>query len=87
VDHMFIHAARSVTVINLAGVQKIKRNILSLQQTLRAIQGTDDGILSRSIQFWDMYEKGPKVRISIRLACSPAGHAGDFADFEAHFHL
>ena len=61
VDHMFIYAARSIKVVNRAGVQKIKRNILSIQQTLRAIQGTDKGVLARSMAYWDMYEQGPKA--------------------------
>lgn len=58
---MFIHTARSVKVVNAAGVNKIKRNILSLQQSLRSVQGAEEGILERSIQYWDLYSHGPKV--------------------------
>ncbi|ORY27686.1 Sec8 exocyst complex component-specific domain-domain-containing protein [Naematelia encephala] len=61
VDHLFITSARSIKMVNLAGVQKIKRNILSLQQTLRGLsRGHDDGVLTRSMAYWDMYERGPK---------------------------
>jgi exocyst complex component 4 len=63
VDHLFIQAARSIKVINLAGVKKIKRNILSLQQTLRNVHcGSAEGVLTRSVAYWDLYESGPKVR-------------------------
>ena len=59
---MFIHASRFITLINEAGVQKIRRNILALQQTLRAMgPATEEEILDRSMQYWDMYERGPKV--------------------------
>ena len=63
VDHMFIQAARSLKVVNLEGVKKIKRNILSLQQSLRSInRGYDEGVLSRSVTYWGLFERGPKVR-------------------------
>lgn len=61
VDHMFIQGAKFITVVNITGVRKIKRNILALQQTLRAMRGVNEGVLYRSIQYWDMYETGPRV--------------------------
>ncbi len=62
VDHLFIQAARSMKVVNSAGVKKIKRNILSLQQSLRSInRGSEEGVLSRSVAYWDLYDRGPKV--------------------------
>ena len=49
-------------MVNSAGVKKIKRNIMSLQQTLRSInRGADEGTLNRSVAYWDLYERGPKV--------------------------
>ena len=64
VDHLFIHAARSIKMVNSAGVKKIKRNILSLQQALRSLKlVSDEGVLSRSVAYWDLYEPGPKVCI------------------------
>jgi exocyst complex component 4 len=58
VDHLFVHMARSIKV-NRAGVQKIKRNILALQQSLRSVAQED---VDRSMTYWGLYERGPKVR-------------------------
>ncbi|KAK4685429.1 exocyst complex component 4, partial [Tremellales sp. Uapishka_1] len=63
VDHLFIHAARSIKMVNEAGVKKIKRNIVSLQQSLRSIVNSPgEGVLTRSIAYWDLYEGGPKCK-------------------------
>jgi exocyst complex component 4 len=68
---MFIHAARNIKMVNLAGVKKIKRNVVSLQQSLRGIaKASDEGILARAVAYWDMYERGPKVRHSTRVHAS-----------------
>jgi hypothetical protein len=65
VDHTFINAARSIKMVNSHGVKKIKRNIMSMQQTLRGMsQGSDEGILSLALGYWDLYEAGPKVSSS-----------------------
>lgn len=53
-------AARSIKVVNPAGVEKIKRNIMSLQQFLGSAGASEDA-LSRSMTYWDLYNKGPKV--------------------------
>ena len=66
-DHMFIQCGKLITTVNQTGVKKIKRNILSIQQTLRAIQGVDEGILDRSMKYWDLYDEGPKVGKETRL--------------------
>lgn len=60
IDHLFIVAARNIKVVNTAGVEKIKRNIMSLQQFLGSAGASDDA-LSRSMTYWDLYNKGPKV--------------------------
>lgn len=64
VDHCLIaYASKYVKGVNAAGVRKIKRNILSLQQTLRGIAtANEQGVLVRATEFWDLYEQGPKVR-------------------------
>ncbi|EIW69172.1 hypothetical protein TREMEDRAFT_31499 [Tremella mesenterica DSM 1558] len=69
VDHMFIHAARSIKMVNLAGVHKMKRDILALQQALRGINhGPEEGILSRAMTYWDLYGRGPKEMLeTIRI--------------------
>jgi exocyst complex component 4 len=62
IDYLFVHAARDIKVINTAGVNKIRRSILSLQQTLRDIITTDEeSMLLRANEFWGLYELGPKV--------------------------
>ncbi|OWZ70298.1 hypothetical protein AYX14_04331 [Cryptococcus neoformans] len=62
VDHCLIaYASKYVNGVNAAGVRKIKRNILSLQQTLRGIAAaSEQGVLTRASEFWDLYEQGPK---------------------------
>jgi exocyst complex component 4 len=51
-------------MVNAFGVKKIKRNIMSMQQTLRGmVKGTTDNVLSRSLGYWDLYEEGPKVSL------------------------
>lgn len=54
--------ARSIKVMNAAGVHKVKRNILSLQQCLRGLSKSQNDVLSRSMAYWDLYDAGPKVR-------------------------
>lgn len=63
VDYCLIaYASKYVKGVNAAGVRKIKRDILSLQQTLQGIAASSDqGVLSRAAGFWDLYEQGPKV--------------------------
>jgi exocyst complex component 4 len=62
IDHMFVSSARSLKVINAAGVAKIQRNMLALQQTMRSInQSPADGVLHLSSVYWDMYNQDPKV--------------------------
>lgn len=68
VDHCLIaYASKYVNGVNAAGVRKIKRNILSLQQTLRGIAAaSEQGVLTRASEFWDLYEQGPKVSESFK---------------------
>jgi len=66
VDHTFIQGSRFINVVNTTGVHKIKRNILALQQNLRAIRGVDEGVLYRSTQFWNLYERGPRVSRAVQ---------------------
>jgi exocyst complex component 4 len=61
-DYIFVSMARSIKVMNPAGVQKVKRNILSLQQCLRGLSKNQNDVLSRSMAYWDLYDAGPKVR-------------------------
>lgn len=62
VDHMFVASARGLKVVNPAGVAKIQRNMLALQQTMRSInQAAADGVLHLSSVYWDMYSQDPKV--------------------------
>lgn len=46
--------------VNAAGVDKIKRNIFAVQQSLTGIDGGDE-ILARSMTYWDLWARGPKV--------------------------
>jgi len=65
IDHLFVSAARDIKVINTAGAHKIRRNILSLQQTLRGIISTDaEGMLLRATAFWGLFELGPKKMLA-----------------------
>ncbi|WVQ83526.1 hypothetical protein IAT38_005667 [Cryptococcus sp. DSM 104549] len=61
-DYCFITlASKHMKVVNAAGVRKIKRNILSLQQTLRGIApASGEGVLARAVAYWDLFERGPK---------------------------
>lgn len=61
INHIFINAARHVKNVNSAGARKIRRNILSLQQTLRGIvPSSSDGMLARAMEYWDLFQQGPK---------------------------
>ncbi|WVF66723.1 hypothetical protein IAT40_001465 [Kwoniella sp. CBS 6097] len=61
VDQIFISSSKNIKMVNPAGVRKIKRNILALQQTLRGIKvASFGGGLERAVEYWDLYEKGPK---------------------------
>ena len=60
-EHMFIASARHIKVINPAGVDKMKRNILSLQQCLRGLSKSQNDVLARAMTYWDLYAAGPKV--------------------------
>ncbi|WVQ74376.1 hypothetical protein IAR50_003977 [Cryptococcus sp. DSM 104548] len=62
VDHCFTgFASRRIKCVNNAGVRKIKRNIMSLQQVLRGIaSSSEDGTLGKALGYWDLYEQGPK---------------------------
>jgi exocyst complex component 4 len=62
VDHMFVHSARYIKHVNSAGVRKVRRNMLALQQSLRGIsQSHQEGVLQLSNIYWDMYDQNPKV--------------------------
>lgn len=61
-DTMLVVAARKVKSINAAGVQKIRRNILALQQSLRSVLSDPaEADFARSTTYWDLYATGPKV--------------------------
>ncbi|WVW79702.1 hypothetical protein I302_101672 [Kwoniella bestiolae CBS 10118] len=61
VDQVFISSSKNIKMVNAAGVRKIKRNILALQQTLRGIApAAKEGQLGRAMEFWELYDKGPK---------------------------
>jgi exocyst complex component 4 len=60
-EHLFIASARQIKVINPAGVSKMKRNILSVQQCLRGLSSSQNDVLARAMIYWDLYEAGPKV--------------------------
>jgi exocyst complex component 4 len=76
-DHTFIQAARNIKVVNVAGVKKIKRDVLALQQSLRGMFSGDEGVLSRSAAYWDMYDRGPKVSgpSGVAIVTDRIGHA------------
>ena len=61
-DHLFVTFAGRLGSVNSAGVKKIQRNVQALQQTLRSAAATDqEGLLTKSLAYWDLYESGPKV--------------------------
>lgn len=63
---MFIHTARHIKLINSAGVRKVRRNMLALQQSLRGIsQSHQEGVLQLSNIYWDMYDQDPKVNLDL----------------------
>lgn len=75
-----MRAARSLKLVNPAGVRKIRRNMLALQQSLRSIhQSSADGVLHLSHQYWDMYEQGPKVS-RLHDKAHQVGYIGRSAD-------
>nr|ODN98653.1 exocyst complex component 4 [Cryptococcus depauperatus CBS 7855] len=60
VDHCLITGAcKYVKSVNAAGVRHIKRNIRSLQQTLRGTAARE-GVLTLSMAYWNLFEKGAK---------------------------
>ncbi|ORX36436.1 Sec8 exocyst complex component-specific domain-domain-containing protein [Kockovaella imperatae] len=64
-NHLFIASAGSIGVVNPAGVSKIQRNIKALQQTLRSSVETGDAcLLTRSWEYWTLYERGPKAMMN-----------------------
>jgi hypothetical protein len=77
VDHLFVHSARSLKLVNPAGVRKIRRNMLALQQSLRSIHhSSSDGVLRISHQYWEMYEQNPKVSQSLGANANWTGYIG-----------
>ncbi|GMK54564.1 hypothetical protein CspeluHIS016_0111500 [Cutaneotrichosporon spelunceum] len=87
IDHVFIHAARQVKRVNAAGARKLRRNILSLQQTLRGIVSLGhehEGMLSHAIEYWDLFEKGPKRMLESIRTRKPAF---SFEDYKAMLEL
>ncbi|WRT65409.1 uncharacterized protein IL334_002352 [Kwoniella shivajii] len=61
VDQVFITSSKFIKMVNPAGVRKIKRDILALQQTLRGIApAAKEGQLNKAIEYWELYHKGPK---------------------------
>jgi exocyst complex component 4 len=75
VDHLFVHSARSLKLVNPAGVRKIRRNMLALQQSLRSIHhSSSDGVLRISHQYWEMYERmliGQDILEELRTTAKP----------------
>ncbi|BEI80172.1 hypothetical protein CcaverHIS002_0107010 [Cutaneotrichosporon cavernicola] len=87
IDHVFVHAARQVKRVNAAGARKLRRNILSLQQTLRGIVSLgheQEGMLSHAIEYWDLFEKGPKRMLESIRTRKPAF---SFEDYNAMLEL
>lgn len=87
IDHVFIHAARQVKRVNAAGARKLRRNILSLQQTLRGIVSTGhehEGMLSHAIEYWELFGKGPKRMLESIRTRKPAF---SFEDYNAMLEL
>ncbi|OCF43069.1 exocyst complex component 4 [Kwoniella heveanensis CBS 569] len=72
VDQIFISSSKNIKMVNPAGVRKIKRNILALQQTLRGIKvASFEGGLERAVEYWNLYEKGPKDMLEDLKAGKP----------------
>ncbi|KAL7419839.1 exocyst subunit [Cryptotrichosporon argae] len=71
VDHIFIHGARGIKMVNLAGINKIKRNIWSVQQLLRSLVARPDA-LDRSFAYWDLYAQGPRAMLDGLREGAPA---------------
>jgi len=61
-DHLLIHNSRRIRRVNKFGVHKIMRNVLALQQNIKAISISDspeDTEFERARRFWDLFKLTP----------------------------
>ncbi|KDQ19891.1 hypothetical protein BOTBODRAFT_142567 [Botryobasidium botryosum FD-172 SS1] len=61
-DHLLIHTSRRIRRVNKFGVNKIMRNVLALQQNIKAISISDspeDTEFERARRFWDLFNLTP----------------------------
>ncbi|WWC59934.1 uncharacterized protein I303_102497 [Kwoniella dejecticola CBS 10117] len=87
VDQVFITSSKNIKMVNPAGVRKIKRDILALQQTLRGIApAAKEGQLGRAMEYWDLYEKGPKEMLEELKNAVPKPHFA-FDDYNTMLNL
>ncbi|KAK6906905.1 hypothetical protein I203_100894 [Kwoniella mangroviensis CBS 8507] len=79
VDQVFISSSKNIKMVNPAGVRKIKRNILALQQTLRGIApAAKEGQLGKALDFWELYDKGPKEMLEELKTSKPLFSFDDY---------
>jgi exocyst complex component 4 len=65
VEHILVHDARYIRFANKAGIQKIMRNILALQQSLKTISDApQDAEFERAKAYYEMFSLTPTVRLS-----------------------
>lgn len=63
-DHLLIYNSRRIRRVNKFGVNKIMRNILALQQNIKAIsisESPEDTEFERARRFWDLFNLTPNV--------------------------
>lgn len=94
VDQLLITCARAARYVTPQGVQKIRRNMLAVQQALCAVvEDASRADLPRARAYWALYEMGPKVGCRLCPTCSVliqlviAGHARELADGQASLHV
>lgn len=79
INHIFIHAARQIKHVNAAGARKLRRNIISLQQTLRGIiPSSAEGMLARATEYWELFDRGPKEMLRNISTSRPAFSFDDY---------
>ena len=64
-EHVLISSARHLGVPTKFGIKKILRNILALQQSVKAVSDDQHGDFQRAKAYYSMFFQTPQVSLSV----------------------
>lgn len=68
ISHILVSSSVKIKSANEAGIKKMQRNILALQQNLKTIQqGPKEADLDRAKKYWALFFQTPQVRFVASL--------------------